>query len=249
MQIKIIITDFYDWPSLAQVASAQVDRGRASLVGDEGNLLNEAIAEDSRHRFASFENTLLNLGASLGVSVDAEDEEDGFSGGDYATHEYQCVWNAAGILDNSAKPGGISTVQFAPGHAYAEEYFERGTKVCRVWQRLLGMKYPLLPLQNTIAVQTEAVRRMMTNTEAHVVSYRYEGVGVDKMAAMAQVGKLQDEHAGGVGDLFLMMNTTGATDVVVSVVLPGDRLGDSGGCVWLGDSGRSCAAGPPLVVV
>ena len=65
-----------------------------------------------RHRFASFENTLLNL--------------------DSVAYELQCVWNAAGILDNSAKPAGVSTVLFAPAHAYADEYRVRGTKACRV---------------------------------------------------------------------------------------------------------------------
>ena len=65
-----------------------------------------------------------------------------------------------------------SAVLFAPGHAYAEEYRDRGTKACRQWRRLLDVEYPLLPLQNTIALRTEATRRMAVNVEAHVVSYR-----------------------------------------------------------------------------
>ena len=110
------------WPRRANSANSETSEnaGNERLsridVGDEANLLNEPVAAEERHRFASFENTLINLGAT--------------------EYEFQCVWNAAGVLDNSAKPGGVSTVLFAPGHAYAAEYRDRGTKACRQWRRL-----------------------------------------------------------------------------------------------------------------
>ncbi len=59
-------------------------------------------------------------------------------------------------------------------------------------------EYPLLPLQKTIAVQTEAVRRMAVNSEAHVVSYSYDGFGVQGTAALRQVGRLEGKLQGGV---------------------------------------------------
>ena len=60
------------------------------------------------------------------------------------------------------------------------------------------MEYPLLPLQNTIAVQTAAVRRMAVNTQAHVVSYAYDGFGVEGTGALQRLDRLQDKLQGGV---------------------------------------------------
>ena len=52
----------------------------------------------------------------------------------YAVGEYQCVWNADGIIDNTATPAGISHVLWAAGQTADELYRKRETKACRVWE-------------------------------------------------------------------------------------------------------------------
>ena len=99
-------------------------------------------------RFTSFENVLIVLN-------DLDD--------------YQCVWNAEGITDNTATPGGISHVFWSPGQSNAYTYKMRGTRVCRVWNVASNVDMPLLPLQNTVSCHEE----MLVNTEAYVISYGF----------------------------------------------------------------------------
>jgi len=82
-----------------------------TLIHDEVNLLNEMPRLDGgqRHMFASFENTMITLGDPL--------------------YEYECVWNAAGILDNRAHPAGVSHSFWPPGQTFASEYASRGSKL------------------------------------------------------------------------------------------------------------------------
>jgi hypothetical protein len=110
--------------------------------------------------FASFENTLITL------TVRSE--------------HYQCVWNAARIADNRAFPGGISEYMFLPADA---SWPPRGSKACEPWDPELDsgdVSLPVLPLQNTVSGTSP--RRVMINTEAHVLSYEYNGefAGVDR---------------------------------------------------------------------
>lgn len=176
------------WPT-GEVAPAFARARRAGWAGPEANLLSEPEGSG----FASFENTLLTLGA--------------------AEHEYQCVWNAAGISDNEAFPGGVSEYLFAPAMAYEDGGGgSRGSKACALWP-LEGVngaaQFPMLPLQNTVS---GAMReRVLTNSEAHVLSYRYDGMfaGVDDLVsprkkigpvrAGSGVAQLSGAHIGGRG--------------------------------------------------
>jgi hypothetical protein len=136
-------------------------------AGDEVNLLNEAT--DRHGRFASFENVLIVL----------QDPEDA----------YQCVWNADGIFDVKTSPAGVSSVFWLAGRSNDEDFEERGTRLCRIWDVPADTVMPLLPLQNTVgdvnadasrinALQARS-RRMLVNTEAYVVSYQFGGAFVD----------------------------------------------------------------------
>jgi len=176
--------------------------------------LNEAT--DSRHsRFATFENVLMVL----------QDPEDA----------YQCVWNADGIFDVKTSPAGVSSVFWLPGRSNDDDYKDRGTRLCRVWDVADDVVMPLLPLQNTvgdsITVQAGS-RRMLVNTEAYVLSYQFVGAFVDQYTANihgpftnsrheARECMLQDEHVGGAGRLFLMLRLH-ASKSVVAVTVPSD---------------------------
>jgi len=189
-------------------------RARSRHVGGEVNLLNEA----GQHRgFASFENTVIVL--------DLPDVE-----------EFQCVWNANGIFDNQASPGGVSNVLWTRGRSDDAEYEERGTKVCREWSVERGEWMPLLPLQNTIGVDEDqdSSRRMLVNTEAYVLSYRFRGAFFDQRLrdvdarftdqnhAALDVRMLRGAHVGGAGRLFLMMILREET-ATLAVNVPTDR--------------------------
>ena len=140
---------------------------RIRYAGDEVNLLNEAT--DRHGRFASFENVLIVL----------QDPEDA----------YQCVWNADGIFDVKTSPAGVSSVFWLAGRSNDEDFAERGTRLCRIWDVPADTVMPLLPLQNTVgdgnadASRIDALqgrsRRMLVNTEAYVVSYQFGGAFVD----------------------------------------------------------------------
>ena len=182
----------------------------------EVNLLNEDT--DMKHRrFASFENTLIVLGER--------------------EYEYQCVWNADGIFDSKASPAGLSNVLWKPGRS--DDYDARGTQVCRVWDVLPGVELPLLPLQNTISASEDqeskqtSSRRMLVNTEAYVLSYRFGGAFAvadtwDVQGAFvnsddtASAEMLRGAHVGGAGKLFLMLRLYQA-QATVAVTVPSDR--------------------------
>jgi hypothetical protein len=189
-------------------------RARSRHVGGEVNLLNE----EGQHRgFASFENTLIVL--------DLPDVE-----------EFQCVWNANGIFDNQASPGGVSNVLWTRGRSDDAEYEERGTKVCREWSVERGEWMPLLPLQNTIGADEDedSSRRMLVNTEAYVLSYRFAGAFFDQRLRDVRARftdlaheavddrMLRGAHVGGAGRLFLMMILREET-VALAVNVPTDR--------------------------
>lgn len=199
-------------------AGLQAEHGDRYADG-EVNFLNEA--NDMKHRrFSSFENTLLVLG----------DPE----------HEYQCVWNADGIFDSKASPAGISSVLWRPGESDDDSFKTRGTQACRVWDVAAGVSMPLLPLQNTIsahAIQESdqaSSRRMLVDTEAYVLSYRFHGAFAvpqtrDVRGAFADAGHnpgpdmLHGAHVGGTGRLFLMLRMH-ASHATVAVTVPSDRM-------------------------
>jgi len=192
---------------------------RQSYAGGEVNLLNEV--DDMKHRrFASFENTLIALGD--------------------AAYEYQCVWNADGIFDSRASPAGLTNVIWRPGRSDDDEFAKRGTQVCRAWDVERGVELPLLPLQNTISASPEqdqnetSSRRMLVNTEAYVLSYRFDGAfaaaeTTDVNCAftdaehVAGADMLHGAHVGGAGRLFLMLRLYEAR-ATVAVTVPSDRL-------------------------
>jgi hypothetical protein len=151
-------------------------------VGEEVNLLEESkkFGDVSSTTFArgvaSFENIVMVLPSTL---------------------EYQCVWNADGIIDNTATPAGISHVFWAPGQTADDLYRKRGTRACRVWEVPVDVDMPLLPLQNTVSCSEQedndskcADRFMLTNTEAYALSYKFSGeFGVDETSYInAQFG-------------------------------------------------------------
>lgn len=197
-------------PAGAAVAPVFAGAHPSALAGPEVNLLSEPPGGDAS-AFASFENTLVTLGV--------------------ASEEYQCVWNAAQITDSRAFPGGISRYLFPPASAYADG--ARGSKACRRWELdLEAGELPTLPLQNTVS--GASTRRVLVDTEAHVLSYRYDGAftGVDDGAAEAwkRVGPvraaalLEDSptRLEGTGDLYLMLTLRRQTARVV-VDVPADR--------------------------
>ena len=181
-------------------------------AGGEVNLLNEAKVPGSaevdvstyHRRVASFENIVMVLPSAL---------------------EYQCVWNADGIIDNTATPGGISHVLWAPGQTADDLYRDRGTKACRQWDVQGDVEMPLLPLQNTVSCSAQEDttshcmdRYMLVNTEAYVLSYSFLGnfgvVGSEPSninthftaSGSGPEGRmLQGEHVGSTGSLFLML--------------------------------------------
>ena len=181
-------------------------------------MLNEV--DDMKHRrFASFENTLVALGD--------------------AAYEYQCVWNADGIFDSRASPAGLTNVIWRPGRSDDDEFAKRGTQVCRAWDVERGVELPLLPLQNTISASSEreqtenSSRRVLVNTEAYVLSYRFDGAfaaaeTTDVNCAftdtehVAGPHMLHGAHVGGAGRLFLMLRLYEAR-ATVAVTVPSDR--------------------------
>ncbi len=199
------------WPAGAAVAPAFDGFQRHTMAGPEVNLFSErAEAEAGDVGFASFENTLITLTVP--------------------TEHYQCVWNAARIADNRAFPGGISEYMFPPADA---SWTPLGSKTCEKWHAELesgDVPLPVLPLQNTVSGTSQ--RRVMVNTEAHVLSYEYDGgfAGVDIGVPVSQtVGpvkvnleQLTGAHAGGRGKLYLMM-TVRRQETLVVIDVPADR--------------------------
>jgi len=194
-----------------------------TYIGDSVNLLNELESNLNGKpsiRFASFENTFISLKDFIDVDL-----------------EYQCVWNSDGILDNFAHPAGISHILWPPEQAYASQFGFRGTKACKPWPKqehlnVGNVAYPSLPLQNTIQALDDPnfiVRRVLINSEAHVVSYRFPGrfpnvdIGTNYGSETSVIGEftdrythapfddstksmLQNAHRGGAGRLFLMLS-------------------------------------------
>jgi len=207
---------FPDTP-LGHPEGLQQDDGEKYADG-EVNLLNEV--NDFKHRrFASFENTLIVLGNP--------------------EFEYQCVWNAEGIFDSKATPAGVSNVLWLPGVSDDDAFKQRGTQVCRPWDVASGVTLPLLPLQNTISASQEqeslpaSSRRMLVDTEAYVLSYRFHGSfsaseTVDVRGAFTDAehnpgaDMLRGSHIGGAGRLFLMLRMH-ASQATVAVTMPSDR--------------------------
>ena len=136
------------WPPAADAAP----RERA-VVGLSASVLEREDDGLDGPRWASFENVLVNL---------REREQ----------QQFQCVWNAAGITDSVFAPGGVSAVFWAAKESSADEYRDRGTKSCRAWP---GGSHPLLPLQNALAFEGDAERRVLLNSSARVLSYAYDG--------------------------------------------------------------------------
>lgn len=206
------------WPVGREVVLAFDGRQPNAMAGPEVNLFSEkrsaGMEEDEEPEavgFASFENTLITLN-----TLSAE--------------HYQCVWNAANIQDNRAFPGGISESRLMPMQA---SWRVRGDKACERWTPELESgdeSLPVLPLQNTVSGKSG--RRVMINTEAHVLSYEYNGgfagVNID-VPDSQKVGpvevdleQLTGAHAGGRGKLYLMM-TLRMNEARVEIDVPDDR--------------------------
>lgn len=202
------------FPTLLDVAPTMLLNQQ--FAGEEVNLLNEGDTEFGRlhRRFTSFENVLIVLN-------DLDD--------------YQCVWNADGITDNTATPGGISHVFWSAGQSNDDTYKMRGTRVCRVWDVASNVEMPLLPLQNTVSCNEEEDRashcldrRMLVNTEAYVISYGFRGLfGLEQMDDLnikwlSTDKMLQAADIGGSGQVYLMLRMHQQL-VKVAVDVPIDR--------------------------
>lgn len=175
--------------------------GARELVGtvaDTANLLE--VATGPAHRWSSFENLL--------VVMDARVEQ-----------RFQCVWNAAGIKDSVFAPGGVGAVFWANGVSAAAEYRERGTKLCRSWPG--GREHPLLPLQNAVAFEGDARRRVLVNSSARAVAYAHNGVvtvpgELDIVSEIRKPDSVRDP-----GDLLLALDLHDTVQLQVHV--PTDR--------------------------
>lgn len=206
------------------------DRTAHAALLDEANFLAEPLSFRGadgavrRHGFASFENTLVNT-----LSDTVHDQ-------------HQCVWNAAGITDSQHLPGGISQVFWPPAYAYAEAFEARGTKFCRQWSRADGVTYPLLPLQNTVALScldttdcsiSAEARRMFVNTPARAASYAFTGessipgesfeVSFSSDVTIDPPAPAPAADVGGAGQLYLLLDASNAPRVSVAVHVPDDR--------------------------
>jgi hypothetical protein len=211
------------FPALASVPAQM--HTNTYYAGGEVNLLNEAKRPDNLdvstydREVASFENILIVLQGTL---------------------EYQCVWNADGIIDNTATPAGISHVMWAAGQTSDELYRKRGTRACRIWDVPEDVEMPLLPLQNTVSCSAEedaatscADRYTLVNTEAYALSYGFSGdFGLvasepGNINALFSSSELSDrmlagEHVGSPGALFLMLRMYQNT-ARLAVNVPNDR--------------------------
>ena len=197
------------------------------LIKDEANLLNEypdaAFDGQQRHKFASFENTVITLNNPL--------------------YEYQCVWNSRAIFDNENNPAGVSHVFWSPQQTMSSEFALEGSKACADWPFTgtdLEDSLPLLPLQNTVALASEELtaqfRRVAVNTEAYVLSYRFSGdfpetwiedlttrgAFMHNNEANPRRDMLQEPNAYGIEDLFLMLRLH-MSSCQLSIILPSDR--------------------------
>jgi hypothetical protein len=206
------------------------DRTAHAALLDEANFLAEPLSFRGadgavrRHGFASFENTLVNT-----LSDSAHDQ-------------HQCVWNAAGITDSQHLPGGISQVFWPPAYAYAETFEARGTKFCRQWSRADGVTYPLLPLQNTVALScldttdcsiSAEARRIFVDTPARAASYAFTGESLipgdssglvfSSDATIEPPAPAPAADVGGAGQLYLLLDASNAPHVSVAVHVPDDR--------------------------
>jgi len=209
------------FPALLSVPAEM--QANTFYAGSEVNLLEESKKNGDSDSttyargVASFENIVIVLDSTL---------------------EYQCVWNADGIVDNTATPAGISHVFWAPGQTSDDLYRKRGTRACRVWEVPADVDMPLLPLQNTVSCSEQedsdskcADRFMLTNTEAYALSYKFSGeFGVvaeepsyiNAAFTTSTDRMLQGEHVGNTGSLYLMLRMYQNT-VKLAANVPNDR--------------------------
>jgi hypothetical protein len=197
-------------------------RAHTFHAGGEVNLLNEAMNEANDlhfRRVASFENILIVTSSNL---------------------QYQCVWNADGIIDNVATPAGISHAMWAPMQTADDLYKVRGTRACREWKSdVQEAEMTLLPLQNTVACSTQEDadsqcldRYMLVNTEAYGLSYNFDGnfgllpttsgILPFKIVPADDDGLLSGEHVGASCGVFLMLRLH-ASHAKLAANVPNDR--------------------------
>jgi hypothetical protein len=55
-------------------------------------------------------------------------------------------------------PAGVSSVFWLPGRSNDEDFAERGTRLCRIWEVEADTVMPLLPMQNTVRQVTACCR-------------------------------------------------------------------------------------------
>lgn len=106
----------------------------------------------------------------------------------------QCVWNADFIPDNAVNPGGVSS---------------RFARECRASARDARTRYPLAPLQNTVAGDESFSRRVLLNTSAQAVAY--------------SAGEVERPGAVFAGDVYLQLDMTNAHNATLAVFVPPDR--------------------------
>lgn len=122
---------------------------RRDVVPIWANMLESVDEIYAEHRFASFENVLVDLS-------------------EMPEHLHQCVWNAIHVTDNSMNPGGASAGYYRDSETLSGHVLrETGSKICTpiftlddrkmpprsgVWRKNASLEYPLLPLQNTVSV-------------------------------------------------------------------------------------------------
>ena len=157
------------------------------------------------HQFSSFENIMINVAS-------------------HTDDLHQCVWNVVDIRDNDMNPGGVAHTFFKPAAVYAHAISRMGSKFCHRWTPKHGVEYPVTPLQNTVSFDSGAIfpRRIMINTTARAVDYRYSGLGMDHVAHIRQTTRFT-AHSMYTGDFFLNMDVFASTGARLSVFIPTDR--------------------------
>ena len=190
-------------------AAYPVQRAGQTKVGNVPAHANVLERKDSDHLFSNFENLLMPLSSTLSEDL------------------HQCVWNVMGITDNDMNPGGVAHSFLPHSEVFASNQLSDGTKFCHPWsERNMEVEYPLLPLQNTVTDTASTFqRRVLVNTSARVMDYRYSGDGYkanefnvpDVIVAPAFTSEF-------TGDFFLDLDVTKAPRASLAVFIPDDRI-------------------------
>ena len=185
-----------------------VQRAGQTKVNNVPAHANVLERQNSDHLFSNFENLLMPLSSTLSENL------------------HQCVWNVMGITDNDMNPGGVAHSFLPHSEVVESNQLSDGTKFCHPWsERKMEVEYPLLPLQNTVTDTASTFqRRVLVNTSARVMNYRYSGEGyVSDEFNVPDVSVTTAFTSEFTGDFFLDLDVTRAPRASLAVFIPDDR--------------------------